>query len=363
MQRLTAPRPRLSARAAALAFALLAGSTVPAHAGPFEGARYDFGRGLQLPALNLTFAGYAALRAQNLQQADARLDLRDFSVFTIWQPSPRWQFFSEIEAEHLVIVDDRGVTGSDTEVDVERMYLDYMASADLTLRVGRYLTPFGRWNQIHAEPLVWTVTRPLVTQLAIPDHGSGAALLGTLALGANSLDYIVYADDSADFDPVNGEADFEDVVAPGLSNDFRHAGGGQLRYHFFDDRAELAASVATFDMTRHPGRQVAIGVDGLLRWRRLELSGEFAFRDNGDRIEDDDAGGFAQAVVRLAGQVYAIGRAEHYHSGILDRDAFRATLGLSWRPLPPLNLKLEYSAGDEPMLVPDGVQMSFSTLF
>lgn len=349
--------------AAACGLALSALCLPASHAGPLTGLRYEHGRGLQLPALDLTFAGYGALRAQNPQQADARLDLRDFSVFTIWQPSPRWQLFSEIEAEHLFIVDDRGVTASDIEVDVERLYVDFIASGNLTLRAGRYLTPFGRWNQIHAEPLVWTVTRPLVTQLAIPDHGSGAAVLGSVPLGANSLDYTIYVDDGADLDPVNGEADFEDVVAPGLSNDFRHAGGGQLRYHFFDDRAELATSVATFDMAHVDGQMVAVGVDGLLRWRRLELSGEFAYRANGGAADDDDAGGFAQAVVRLVGQVYGIGRAEHYHSGLLDRDAFRATLGLSWRPRPPLNLKLEYSAGDDPLLVPDGVQMSFSTLF
>ncbi len=188
-------------------------------------------------------------------------------------------------------------------------------------------------------------------------------MLGTLQMGDDTLDYTLFADDGADLDPVNGEADFEDVVAPGLSNDFRHAGGGQLRYHFLDDRAELAASIAAFDMTAQRGMQVAFGVDGLLRWQRLELSGEFAFRDNGGAGDDDDFGGFAQAVVRLVGQVHGIGRAEHYHSGLLDRDAFRATLGLSWRPLPPLNLKLEYSAGDDPLLVPDGVQMSVSTLF
>jgi len=345
-----------------LGLALVAAQTAHA-AGPLAGAHYELGRGLQLPALNLTFAGYGSLRARHLQQSDARLDLRDFSLFTIWQPSPRWQLFSEIEAEHLVTVDERGVTPSDTEVEIERLYVDFIASEHLTLRAGRYLTPFGRWNQVHAEPLVWTTSRPLVTQLAIPDHGTGAALFGSMTLGPGSLDYTLYADDGADLDPVNGEAGFEDVSAPALSNDFRHAGGAQLRYHFLDDRAEIAASLARFDFADLRGQMLAFGVDGLLRWGRLELSGEFALRDNGDGHPGDDVGGFAQAVLRLAGQVYGIARAEHYHSGILDRGAARATLGLSWRPLPPVNVKLEYSAGDAPDLVPDGVQMSISTLF
>lgn len=352
-----------SALACALGMAVASAPAAAADTGPLAGMQYEPGGGLRLPALDLTFAGYMAMRAHNLQQADARLDLRDVSLFVIWQPSSRWQLFSEIEAEHLLVVDDRGATTGDIEVDVERVYVDFTAAANLTLRAGRYLTPFGRWNQIHAEPLVWTTTRPLVTQLAIPDHGSGAAVLGSFALGDDSVDYTVYADDGADLDPVNGEADFEDVVVRGLSNDFRHAGGAQIRYHLLDDRAELAASVATFDMTRHRGRMTAAGLDGLLRWRRLELSAEFAFRDNGSHYTDDDVGGYAQAALRLVGQLHGIARAEHYHSGLLDRDASRATLGLSWRPLPPLNLKIEYSAGDDPQLVPDGVQMSISTLF
>ena len=327
------------------------------------GAHYEMGRGLEVPALHLTLSGYGALRARNLQDHDARVDLRDLSLFALWQPLPRWQVFGEFEAEHLFVADDRGLTGSDIEVIVERLYIDFAASEALTVRVGRYLTPFGRWNLVHADPLVWTVTRPLVTQIAIPDHASGAALIGSLAVGPNSLEYIVYLDDSADLDPVNGEAEFEDLDVDGLANDFRHAGGAQLRYHFFDDRAEVATSVATFDMTDGGGQRVAAGLDGLLRLNRVELSGELAFRANGRRVEDDDVGGFAQAVVRIAGQVYAVCRSEYYHSGVIDRDAFRATLGLSWRPLPPLNLKLEYSAGDDPALVPDGVQMSFSMLF
>lgn len=358
---ISARRVRGSTALAAV-FATLTGAA-PASADPLAGAHYELGRGLQLPAMNLIFSGYGALRASHLEGQDTRLDLRDLSLFTIWQPAPRWQVFSEVEAESLFVVDGRGLEASDIEVAVERLYVDYAASDTLTLRAGRYLTPFGRWNLVHADPLVWTVSRPLVTQLAIPDHGSGAALLGSVSLGADTLDYTLYVDDSADLDPVNGEADFEDFDADGLSNDFRHAGGGQVRYHFFGERAELAASYASYRFADLPGRMHAAGLDGMLRWRRLELSGEFAWRDNGRRFEQDDWGGFAQAVVRLVGQIHGIGRIEHYRSGILERDVSRATLGLTWRPLPPLSFKLEYSAGTDRELAPDGVQMSFSMLF
>lgn len=363
-----APRTRHRARRhAGLGLALaLAGVSGQADAGWLEGAQYELGHGLQLPALDFTLSGYTSLVARNLTGQDASLDLRDLSLFAIWQPTPRWQVFSEIEVEHLFVVDDRGPTGGDIEVAVERLYVDYALTPAATARVGRYLTPFGRWNQVHADPLVWTVSRPLVTQLPLPDHGSGAALLGNLALGANTLDWTVFVDDSEDFDPKYGDADFEDfegLSAPGLTNNFHRAAGGQLRYHCLGDRAEIATSYAALELADTPGTLHAIGIDGLVRWRRLELSGEAAWRDNDGLGAGDDWGAFAQAVVRLAGDVYGITRGEYYRSGLGDREARRTTLGLGWRPLPPLNFKLEYSDGNDRQLTPDGVQMSFSMLF
>jgi hypothetical protein len=44
--------------------------------------------------------------------------------------------------------------------EVERLYLDYLHSDALATRLGKHLTPIGRWNLRHADPLVWTATRP-----------------------------------------------------------------------------------------------------------------------------------------------------------------------------------------------------------
>lgn len=350
-------------------FAAFAAAAMPALAaagGPFAGADYTLGRGLTLPALDFTLSGYTSLVARNPENEDARLDLRDLSLFGIWEPGPRWRVFTELEVEHLLLLDGEGLRQDDIELDVERIYVDYAATPDATLRVGRYLTPFGRWNQIHADPLVWTVSRPLVTQLAIPDHAGGVAVLGTRVVGGRTLDWTAWIDDSANLDPKYGDADFEDLEATdtaGITNNFHRGAGGQLRWHLLEDRAELAASYASFEFARTGELMHVVGVDGLLRWRRLELSGEAAWRDNGGVGNGNDWGAFAQVVVRIVGRVYGIARAEHYRSGLIDRAASRSSLGLGWRPLPPLNFKLEYGASDDRHLSPDGAQMSFSMLF
>ena len=342
---------------------LLLGLAGGASAAADEGGGYVLGRGLRLPALDLTLAGYSSARLRDLEGQPARFDLHDLSLFLIWTPGARWTVFSEIEAEDVVTVDQRGLNASDTELVVERLYADYAVNGRLTLRAGRFLTPFGRWNLLHADPLVWTVTRPLVTSIAIPDHGTGVMAHGSLPLGDDTLDYSIYLDDSAALDPVDGEASFEEFNLGRLSNNFDRAAGAQLRYRFLAERAELALSWATFSLDGTRGHQHAVGVDGIVHWNRFEFSSELVYRVNTRHDVRDDWGGFVQGVAPLAGTLFGVGRVEFYSSGLLGDDAGRASAGFAWRPHPALVFKLEYHDGSNARILPDGWEVSCGILF
>lgn len=343
--------------------ALLLAASVQAEVSSPEAVSYALGRGLRLPARNLVLSGYASLHLDSLEGSDTRFDFRDLSLFATWSPTARWQIFAEIEGENVVTVDDRGITAHDTEIEIERLYADFAAAPAMTLRTGRYLTPFGRWNLVHAEPLVWTATRPLVTMVAIPDHAVGVQAYGSLALDDGSLEYSVYIDDSDDVDPRHGEASFEEINLPGLSNNFDHAIGAQLRYHFFGERAELGASFASFAVDEMAGEQQLFGVDGAVRWQRFEFSTELTYRLNASPAPRDDWGGFVQGVVPLVGHLYGVGRVEYYSSGVLADDAGRASLGLAYRPQPAITYKFEYHDGSNGRILPDGWEMSCGILF
>jgi len=346
-------------RVAALLATLLCGALPAAEEAP----SYALGHGLRLPALDLTLAGYTSLRARGLEGRDTRFDLHDLALFVIWAPAPRWTLFTEIEGEELATLDDRGLNNSDAEIVVERLYVDYAATPTLSLRGGRFLTPFGRWNLLHADPLVWTVTRPLVTVIAIPDHATGVMVHGRRPLAAGSLEYSGWGDASADLDPAQGEADFEEFDLPGLQNDFDHAGGAQLRYRPDHGRAGIGASWASFDVDGGRGHHHAFGVDGLYNVQRWELSTELAYRVNTASGEDEDWGGFVQVVAPLAGPLYAVSRVEYYASGVLDDEGARASIGLALRPVPPFTCKVEYHDGNNRQLLPDGWEMSCGILF
>jgi hypothetical protein len=214
------------------------------------------------------------------EHQDMRLDLRDLSLFATWKPVVRWLLFAEAEVEDAFSIDDRGLNASDAELTLERFYLDYIHRSWLSWRAGKFLTPVGRWNNVHADPLVWTVTRPLVTELPFASHATGLAARGTRQSDASTLDYIVYVDDSEDFDPANGETDFEGINLPGQSNDFNQAAGLQLRYYLLDDQVEIAASYAHFTMHDQPGDKQLAGLDFYWSVRGYELSSELVYRFN-----------------------------------------------------------------------------------
>lgn len=363
MKRTThAPRRAVLMRAVALCALCL----VQLHAQAFDalaGASYEFGRGLTLPALNLELRGYTTLHVEDLEGEAANAQWHDLSLFAIWSPAPGWQLFSEIEGEELLADDHRGLNTDDATVEIERLYLDHAVSSRATVRAGRFLTPFGRWNQIHADPLVWTVTRPLVTVITLPDHVTGVMVYGSVPLTHDSIEYSAYVDASSEFDPHHGRAPFEDYHLPGLSNDMEHAVGGQLRYHFLDERAQLGVSYASFVVERGRGHHHAVGLDGLYTWHRYELSSELTYRANVAQPGRDDWGGFVQLVAPLVQQLYAVGRIEYYSSGVLLEDARRGTVGLTWRPLPALSFKFEYHDGTDKGLLPDGIELSCGVLF
>ncbi|MBI5619202.1 MAG: hypothetical protein HY943_23245 [Gammaproteobacteria bacterium] len=324
-------------------------------------------RGVALLGGALHLGGYATLRVRDLDGEPARFDARGASLLATWTPAPSWQVFVETEIEDFVSIDRHGVNADDIDVTLERLHLDYAATPWLSLRAGKFLTPIGRWNLVHADPLQATVSRPLVTALPFAMLASGLAVHGTLQLaGGDALDYVAYLDASRTLDPAHQDSTSEELDITGPHHEYDHAGGAQLRGHFLADRAELAVSYAEFRMRGEGARTHLAGVDGRFVWRGVELSGEavYAVKEFAARSRSE-WGGFVQSVVPLFGQVAAVARFERY-DGVpaAARGVRLGTLGGVWRPRPALALKLEYRVGEHnERVAPDGLLASFGVLF
>ena len=351
-----------------LSFALLAvlsGASSRAVAADAGGnwRHYELGHGYSVPSANLTIGGYFTLRWQDPHHKSSSLDTEDASMFLSWNPAARTHVFSEIEIGQGLTLDRHGLNTHNAEFDLERLYVDYDATNRFTLRFGKFLTPIGHWNLIHASPLVWTTSRPLVTERIFAQQSTGAMVYGTLPLRDDELDYIAYADDTNDLDPKNeGTKGVEAGIPP--TDKFMNAYGFRLVYHMFEDSTRLGLSYSSFHMHGFKERKHLVGVDGTWSRNGYELSSEFAFRASEEGNERAEWGGFVQGVAPLFGHLYGVARGEWFNSRLTRGTATIGTFGLAYRPVSPLVFKLEYHIGDNnDVVAPDSWLASMAVLF
>lgn len=332
----------------------------------WEHAPYSLGQGLSFPQRQLNLGGYLSLRYLDLEDLDSSFSVKDLSLFVGWEPGDRWYFFSEIEIGDALSISRDGIDTADAEIEIERLYVDYRARQYANLRIGKFLTPIGRWNLIHADPLVWTVSRPLTTAVSFARQASGAMLYGAVPAGANGIDYSLFVDDTETFDAGQQEERAFEDANPDIPTvgAFRHATGLRLAYHSLDERFSLGISYARFRMEDLREGKSLVGADVFWDTPYAELSGEWLDRDSRGGSEPDERGGFAQAVFPLPARLFLIGRYERYRTSVQLETAIIRTLGLTYRPHRAVSFKLEYRDGERNELVsPGGWLGSLAILF
>lgn len=327
---------------------------------------YELGEGYALPWLGLTAGGYVSLQAAKLEHEKAKASVEDLSLFLHSDPTPDWHFFSEIELSNVVSLTRDGFSTSDADLDFERFYVDYNLTPRQTLRLGKFLTPVGRWNQIHADPLVWTVSRPLTTAAPFARNASGAQFYGIWPLAGAAIDYQAYLDDSAQLDPTEGhELTYTDVnVSPNPTSSFQHGGGMRLQYRTIDDAFQMGLSAARYRLKDLLRCKDLVGLDVFYTRKDWEFSGESIYRKDEGSGGGKEWGAYLQLVAPVGHDFYAVAYQERYKAELFPEVLNSTSLGITYRPTPPLSVKLEYrdSWGQE-SLAPDGWLISVAVLF
>jgi len=318
---------------------------------------YHWGRGLDLPGGVFNIGGYFNSTFQHIESQKDTASLDDLSLFISASPTDRLRFFSELELQELISTE--GGTHFNAALNVERLYIDFLATETASLRLGKFLTPVGRWNVIHAAPLVWTASRPLVTEEQLfPSRASGMMLTKTLEINEQDLDISVYFDDSADLDPLREEIDFDNAF------------GGRLNYTVFE-QFQIGASYLNFKnkASVHQTRNQLFGLDLLLKKNGYELQSELIYR-NADDFQGDEKGFYIQGVAPLGHRLFAVARYEYLDgthqvgSKFVQGTTNLGITGLTWRPYVPLAVKAEYRFGsDNEIVAPSGFFTSISMFF
>jgi hypothetical protein len=275
------------------------------------------------------------------------------SLFLSWEGTGRWRLFSELEVENLLHWrEGASLSTHKADFDVERLYADYVYSERATLRMGRFLTPVGRWNLIHADPLVWTTRRPLATERLFSLNVNGIMLQGVLPLGAGALEYSVYSEAVHDMHHGNDEIPFEKTRGARLA---------------FSGPAEVGLSLLDFrEETLGNPHYRMLGLDFSAGHGGWEASGEVFRRfrvgeSNGS--PDAGSGGYLQGVAPLGARWFAVGRLEAMQRPA-EASIQRWLVGAAWRIDEKRVLKLDYMGGNaERPEAPKGMFASFAVLF
>ena len=312
-------------------------------------------RGYSVPGTRARIGGYGEVsfidENDNAERWRATLD--SISLLLNWDDGARWRFFTEVELEDSVILSPGDSTTDEAYVSLERLHVDYTQSDFLQLRVGKYLTPIGRWNLIHAAPLVWTTSRPLITDSTFPTNATGAMVFGVVPLFHRAIDYSIYGSIGEELFP-NPELDT-----------FKEAYGIRLNYSF-DVHTQVGTSFASFEQELTPDeRKEMFGIDFVWKYHRWELQGEWVYRRLQQAAERaDERGYYVQLVAPLSERLYAVARTEYLNKVDFDRGVHLQIGGLTWRYSPAWVFKAEYRyAVENDIGVDEGLLTSFAVLF
>ena len=306
---------------------------------------YRAGRGLHLGDTHLTIGGYSTVEAERLEDRSSEGTV-DVNFFLSFDPTSFLHVFSELEIGELALWEGGERPRADPHFKAERLYGDLGWDDRATLRFGKFLTPFGRWNQILADPLLWTTSEPLIVEEVFPDEQTGAMLWGTVFPAGQALTYQLYGSflDRAISEPVHD----------GVGGRLEWTGG-----HGLSVGASYLASRRPGGNWGHLG-----GLDAV--WQpleRLELSTE-ALAGEGAHTGGFEWGLYTQAVVETVPTLYLVGRYERFDPPASGRGIDLFDVGLTWIPRPYLRFKVDYRIADHlDDLSAPGFRASFSVLF
>jgi hypothetical protein len=296
-----------------------------------------------------TLGGYSSAGITAHSHGETEAAINEISLILSYNNNSRVSFFSELELEEPLYWNDQDKFSHDgSYLDLERFYFDFNLTEKSNIRAGRFLTPAGRWNLLHAAPLVWTTSRPLATSRLFPIATNGLMLFGAVPLTNMGLEYSVFAETLKDQHQDGDEILFKDIVGARL--DFTgNTKAGIVLMHF----KERMQGEPAFNM---------VGLDFLTQFNGWELSGEGFQRFYTDG-KNGGSGAYLQTVAPLGNRWHAIARLETFQRPDESNDD-KWLLGLAWRRTNNQILKLEVVGGDtEYDESPKGFLASFAILF
>jgi hypothetical protein len=350
------------------------GSSVMGQRGVGQAAAkiYDVDQGLSI-------GGYGEMLFQS--KRDGNRDMADAQraiLYVGYKFDDKWVFNSEIEVEH-------GSTSTGGSVSLEFGYLDYLHSDAVNLRGGLLLSPMGLINQLHEPTAFLAANRPQTEKRIIPTTWREMGFGSYGDIGDFSYQsYLMTSLDGGGFSDSGlrggrqkgGKAEAEDwslitrvdyVGVPGLI-----VGGsfsiGDSGHEGLDDDGNAIPAMGTTIVEAHVDYRT-----GPWQFRALYSQAEVDDSDlfnasTGNTLAEDMSGYYGEVgfdVMSLMGggaQLRPFVRYEVIDTNLDDSadDDEIMTIGLNYKPVPQVVIKLDYESWDTSY---DRVNLVFGYVF
>jgi len=308
---------------------------------------------------DFSFSGYANV-AFNAPSGDkATLSIDDLSLFASGHINQTLNPFVEAELAGVTLIQQGGdpLSAGYPHIVLERLYNDSYLTNKLSLRVGKMLSPVGEWNLIHAAPLVWTSSRPMVTYHGFSEYTSGASLIYAGTRG-KLPDMQFYVQPGGEIRPRT-----LDLVV----REYEHVSGLHLNWPSgLNDK--LGLSIQHAQIVGTDEKQTLTGFNITKELGPLELETETIHThisgSNPLRVRDNEWGSYLQGSYALNEFCNLNVRFEHFSARAYSRTSENAVLGVAYKSAPSTLWKLEYVNQYGQLLdIQTGLYASFAKLF
>ena len=261
------------------------------------------------------------------------LTLSDLGLLLRYQVTPTISLFNETDLdESLFWEEGKGVQRGSRVLLLERLYAEWQPRPELTLRLGKVLTPFGLWNVVRRAPLTWTVQAPLIADSLFPDHITGAEIGFQTTPGAWTIDATAYGQATNELYP--GASDTVATAAGG-----GRTSGGRSFGSFYLEVGASAVAFANDNNEQH--WQDGFGADFACTGLGNFLQAEFAYGHQFTGASVTQLGAYLQDAFPIVHGLWGVARLEYFDpaaGGAVNGQL----LGLAWRPLSWMFLKADY---------------------
>jgi hypothetical protein len=269
----------------------------------------------------VTLGGYFSAEYEHSNDTK-KFAVEDAALMAYGEVTPSISYLVEFESSNMYLRDFEAKSERIYKnFDVERMYVDVKYNEYLQLRVGKFLTPIGYWNQTPINVLRESTSNPYIVTYLYPKLVSGAMAYGDI-YGTEDFKYQLFAQNNRDLDE-----GYNNILADSFN-------GANIKYE--NDDSGLWLGIAKYKKMHISDEYSVATVGAKYSNNYFRIFSEAAISKN---TQETLRGVYVQGEYKVATKHKFVTRYEYY-----DDKTNRTNLlmmGWSYRPIYPVSIKGE----------------------